>query len=120
MVTTEYKKPVPLPDERTAGFWEAAKEHRLAFQQCQHCNRYSHPPVLFCPHCKALEPSFAWNTVSGRGKIKTWVVMTDPIVRGFEDETDPWVVAIIEVEEQEGLTFIAGVVDGSKQPIKIG
>ena len=116
---SEYTKPLPVPDELTLGFWEATKKHALAFQRCQHCGYYAHPPVIFCSHCNALEPSFVWEPVSGRGTVLSWVVMNDAFTKGFEDEI-PWVLVRVVMEEQPDLIFLADLQAGSEAPLQIG
>lgn len=115
----DYAKPIPVPDEATEGFWQAAKEHRLAFQRCQHCGYYFHPPAIVCSNCRAYEPSFAWATVSGRGKVKSWVTYRDALVGGFEADI-PWVNVLVELEEQPGLIFLATLADGAGAPLRHG
>jgi uncharacterized OB-fold protein len=108
---TEYKKPIPIPDDESRPFWEAARLHRLSFQRCQHCGTYAHPPVAFCDHCHNVAmPSFEFEPVSGRGKIVNWTVMREAMVSGFENDV-PWIYAEIELDEQEGLTFLANLED---------
>ena len=119
MTTTEYKKPIPVPDEKTSGFWEAARQHQLSFQRCNHCGYFFHPPTIYCSNCNAFEPSFGWTPVSGKGKVKSWVVMYDPLVSGFEDDV-PWVNVLVQLDEQEDLLFLSGLEDGPNAPIKLG
>src|SRR5207302_5168536 len=44
-------RPVPLPDEITAGFWDSIRSHRLSLQRCATCSRFNHPPILSCRAC---------------------------------------------------------------------
>lgn len=114
----EYERPIPVPDELTAGFWSAAREHRLVFQRCQHCQTYAHPPVLFCKGCGELDdPFFKFEQISGSGKIVNWTVMHDAMVRGFEP---PWVNILVEFPEQRHLFYVAILEDGNVPDLKIG
>ena len=106
----EYRKPVPVPDERSSAIWEAAREHRLVIQRCQGCGWYSHPPEAVCPNCRGIE--FAFDAVTGRGKIKSWNVMRHGFVDGFEEDI-PYVNVIVELDEQRGLYLLATLVDGA-------
>lgn len=117
---TEYSKPLPIPDEMTAAFWENAREHRLVFQRCQHCRSFAHPPASFCSSCHNLDdPSFKFEEVSGRGRIINWTVLHDPMVAGFGKEP-PWVNVLVEMEEQKRLLFVATLEDGPPAPIAVG
>ena len=117
---TTWNKPLPIPDETTAPFWDAARQHRLVFQRCQDCRAFHHPPVSFCPDCHNLDtPTFAFEEVSGRGRIVNWTVMNDPMVTGFGQEP-PWVNVLVEMEEQKRLLFVATLEDGPQAPLTIG
>lgn len=114
-----YTKPVPDPDERTEGYWNAARAHKLAFQRCQHCQHFSHPPTVVCPNCHSAEPSFEFEPVTGRGTLKTWTIMRDAFLPGFAEDL-PYVVGVVEFPEQEGLRIVAKVLDGPDAPLKLG
>ncbi len=103
-MSTQYSKPIPIPDEETAPFWAAAREHQLAFQRCQHCQNFAHPPVTFCEHCdNVADPQFEFAPVSGRGRLVNWTVMYDAMVAGFTDDI-PWIHALMRPEEQRAYT----------------
>jgi uncharacterized protein len=109
-MTTDYQRPVPVPDETTAPFWEHARRHELAFQRCQHCGRFSHLPVAFCRGCHNLDdPSFAFERVTGRGTVVNWTVIHDHMVAGFQGE-DALVHVLVRLEEQDDLYFPATLV----------
>jgi uncharacterized OB-fold protein len=116
---TDYQKPVPLPDELSAPYWEAAREHQLRIQRCEHCGHFNQPPELICPNCSALEPKFRFEPVSGRGKILSWVVVHSDIVPGFADDP-PWVNVLVELDEQPGLLLHTRLIDGVGAPVAIG
>ena len=116
---TSYKKPLPAPDERTEGFWKAAKEHKLALQQCQRCRHFHHPPEIVCPHCQDPDPSFSFEPVSGRGTVRSWIVMRDAFLPGFQEEI-PWINVVVELEEDKSLRMVARLADGPDAPIKLG
>ena len=60
-------RPVPVPDESSAPYWEAAAEHVLAVARCSRCGTFALPPDVVCPHCGSTDPDFAFEPVSGRG-----------------------------------------------------
>ncbi|MCL0102018.1 OB-fold domain-containing protein [Dehalococcoidia bacterium] len=114
-----YSKPLPIPDELSEPFWKAARASSLVIQRCQHCRYYSHPPENVCPNCRSLEQSFEFEPVSGRGEIKSWIVMRDAFLPGFVDEL-PFVIAVVELNEQPGLRMITRIMDGADASIEIG
>ena len=113
-----YTKPVPVPDERSEGYWEAAKQHALAVQRCQHCSHYSHPPVVVCPRCQNGEPSFKFQPVSGRGRLKTWTIMRDSFLPGFAEDL-PFVIGVVELDEQVGIRMVARILDGPEAGLQL-
>jgi len=101
------KKPVPAASPESAPFWKAAKEHRLLIPRCRRCQKFWFPPSRLCPHC--LSDDAGWETVSGRGKIYSFVVFHRVYHPAFAGEV-PYVVAIVELEEgPRMLTNIVGV-----------
>lgn len=110
----EYHKPVPVPDEQSAAIWDAARLHLFVIERCRTCGWYSHPPEMVCPNCQGVE--FAFEQVSGRGRIKSWTVVRHGFVDGFEDDI-PYVNVIVELEEQVGLYFLATLSGGSDADI---
>src|SRR5581483_5813733 len=52
-------RPVPVPDDSTEGFWEAARRGVLALQHCPVCGSYQHPPQPICLRCHATALEFA-------------------------------------------------------------
>jgi uncharacterized OB-fold protein len=91
-------KPVPVPDDQSAGFWAAAGEHILAIQRCEACGTVAHPPVMVCGHCHDAERRFRFEPVSGRGRVKTWTVMRQAFLPGFAPDL-PYAVAEIELDD---------------------
>jgi hypothetical protein len=117
--TTRVPKPVPIPDVQSAGFWEAAANHVLALQQCDHCRFYSHPPVDMCRRCLSPDRSFHYEPVSGRATVRTWTVVRDAFLAGFAEDV-PYVLAEAELDEQEGLRLVLFLVDGKASEMRVG
>jgi uncharacterized protein len=106
MPAVEHPRPVPVADDRSAGFWRAAAEHRLAIQRCSRCGWLSYPPDVICSNCLALDSSFTWETMSGRGTLRSWTVVRTAFLPGFASYV-PYVVAAAELDEQSGLRLVA-------------
>src|SRR5580704_15701313 len=111
------QKPVPVIDELTRPFWEAAREQRLVVQKCGACGYYNHPPRSFCDSC--LSQQLAYAPVSGRGRIYTFTVMHQRDVAGFEDES-PFVNIVVELEEQQQLLMVATLRQQDREQVRIG
>jgi uncharacterized OB-fold protein len=112
-------KPVPVPDDESRPFWEAAASHVLCIQRCENCGWYSYPPVMICPNCLSPGRAFRFVPVSGRGTVKTWTVMRDAFLPGFKDDV-PYVVVDVTLEEQAGLDLVGRLVDGPDAPLRLG
>jgi uncharacterized OB-fold protein len=93
-------KPVPVPDDQTAGFWAAAADHVLAIQRCEVCGNAAHPPVMLCVNCQDQGRRFRFEPVSGRGRVKTWTVMRQAFLPGFAPDV-PYAVAEIELDDAD-------------------
>ena len=52
--------------------WESIGTERWQLQQCGNCGEYRYPPAPICPHCLSMD--YAWQPLSGRGTILSWVV----------------------------------------------
>lgn len=91
-----YSKPVPVPSEESRPFWEAARQGQLQLQRCRDCGAYRFPPGVLCPECSSTATE--WSTVSGRGKVYSFVVFHRAYHPGFEGEL-PYAVACIELDE---------------------
>lgn len=109
--------PLPVPDDLSRPYWEAAREGRLALQRCGQCRRFQHPPEIVCLACG--HEDLAFEPVSGRGVIHAHSVMYDRRVYGFEDRI-PYVNVVVELEEQPLLTTVANLVDAEPSQLKIG
>jgi uncharacterized protein len=115
-VTTP-QRPVPVVDDRSAPFWEAADRGVLAIARCARCESYSHPPDVVCPHCHSSEPDFVFTAVSGRGSIRSWTVMRQSFLPGFEV---PFVLVDVELDEQSELRLIGRLLDGEDPKLQLG
>lgn len=100
------QKLLPEPTPETAPFWEGTKRHELRIQFCRDCQRYYFYPRPFCPRC--LSDKTDWRTVSGRGKLHTYVI-NHRAAPGWEADA-PYVIAIVELDEgPRMMTNIVGV-----------
>lgn len=110
-------KPLTLPDDITSGYWEAAREGRLAVQYCPGCARYVHLPTGHCPGCDT--DTLEWRTVSGRATLYSYTVVHDAPAPGFADSL-PYLVGVVELEEQDGLLVTTNLVDVDPADLRIG
>jgi uncharacterized OB-fold protein len=112
-------RPIPVPDERSQGYWDAAAEHVLAIARCSRCSTFAIPPDIVCSHCHSTDPDFTYVPVSGRGVVRSWTVMHQSFVPGFDDLV-PFVLVDVELDEQDDLRTIGRLLDGPDAPLAIG
>jgi uncharacterized protein len=89
-------------------FWTGGRDGELRFLRCQACGYWIHPPSPICPQC--LSKELAPEAVSGRATVHTFTVNHQPWYPGLDP---PYVIAIVELPEQDGLrltTSLAGCV----------
>jgi uncharacterized OB-fold protein len=118
-VAATHPRPVPVADERSAGFWEAAAEHRLVVSRCRHCGWLSYPPDTVCGRCLHVPPGFDWEEVSGRGTLRSWTIVRTAFLPGFAPYV-PYVVGAVELSEQAGLRLVARMADGPDAGLAYG
>ena len=73
MIVAAYPYLLPLADVLTQPFWDAAKQHRLAIQQCSDCGKLRHPPTRVCAACGS--EAMGWRTLSGRGTLYSFTIV---------------------------------------------
>jgi hypothetical protein len=110
-------RPLPLIDDETRPYWEGALRHTLVILRCGGCGFYVHYPKRACPRCGSEH--LAATPVSGRGVVHSYTVSHHKAAPGFEDRV-PFVVALIELEEQAGLRLIANLPDCPLADVSIG
>jgi uncharacterized OB-fold protein len=111
------ERPLPLPDEDTAPFWEGCRRHQLLMQRCAQCGAFRFHPRRMCPRCRSLESE--WVPVSGRGTIASRVIVYPPVLPAFQDLV-PFAVALVELEEDPVLRLVGNVLDAPPDAVRIG
>jgi len=112
-------RPVPVPDERSAPFWTAAANHVLTLARCSHCHSYSLPPGAVCAQCGTTEPAFVFEPVDSRGTVRSWTVVRQSFLPGFDDDL-PFVLVDVELDVQAELRMIGRLLDGVDVPLQVG
>lgn len=112
---SDYKKPVPIPDEASMPFFVGAKEHKLMIQRCSACGTPTWPVKSRCPAC--LNAELVWVPTSGKGTLYSFALMHQVYHPGFASEV-PYNIA--EVDLEEGLRIISTVVGCANSELRIG
>jgi hypothetical protein len=101
----------PLPDptwEPTAEFWAGAARHELRVPHCDRCGRACWYPEDRCRFCTGT--AFSWKTMSGRGTVFSWVVVTHAFLPQFADLV-PFVPALVALDEDPAVRIATRLVD---------
>lgn len=95
-------------------FWTGGRDGRLLIQRCASCERWVHPPRDACSACGgALVP----QPVSGAGTVYSFTVnhhRFNPAV------PVPYVIALVELAEQDGLRLPTNIVECDPVAVRIG
>jgi uncharacterized OB-fold protein len=113
------QRPIPVPDERSAPYWSAAAAHVLTVARCSRCGQLSHPPDVVCPQCQHPDPDFTFEPVSGDGTIRSWVVLRQSFLPGFDDLI-PLVLVDVALTEQPDIRLIGRLLNGPGAALALG
>jgi uncharacterized OB-fold protein len=104
----------PLTAENRA-FWTGGADGKLLILRCAGCGRWVHPPAAECPTGDggALAP----EAVSGKGTVFTFTVNRHPYNPAVPL---PYVIAIVELPEQQDLRFMTNIVNCDPESVTIG
>ncbi|MCV7279942.1 Zn-ribbon domain-containing OB-fold protein [Mycolicibacterium flavescens] len=105
---------LPPLDEHNRPYWTGGSDGRLLIHRCESCGRWVSPPAADCPDCAGhLTPA----PVSGRATVFTYTVNHQPFNPAVPV---PYVIAIVELEEQPGLRLAANIVDCEPDSVRVG
>ncbi|MDB4278463.1 Zn-ribbon domain-containing OB-fold protein [Deltaproteobacteria bacterium] len=106
---------LPELTETTRHFWEGGREGKLRFPRCQECSTWVHPPTPICPTC--LGKDLEVEAVSGAATVLTFTLNHQQWVPSPDH---PYAIAIVELDEQEGLRLTTNVVNCAAEDVRIG
>lgn len=116
-MTTEVSPPLPLPNELTTPFWDGAANGQLVIQSCNACGHLQHAPEPICSACLSFD--LGSTAVSGKGTVYTFCIPTQAFHPYFADKL-PFVLAVVELDEQPGLKMITNIVDVDPDSVRVG
>ncbi len=116
-MTTEVSPPLPLPNELTQPFWDGAAKGQLVIQSCNACGHLQHAPEPVCSACLSFD--LGSKAVSGKGSVYTFCIPTQAFHPYFADKL-PFVLAVVELDDQPGLKMITNIVDVDTDSVKVG
>ena len=95
---------MPPVDDLTAFFWHAGAEGQLRMLRCSGCGYITHPPGPRCANC--LGCNLTPDDMCGTGRVVTFTVNYQEWVPG----QPPYIIAIVELDDQPGLRYETNLV----------
>ena len=108
-------RPVPVADEASQPFFDAAAQGKLLLRFCAKCQRYLTYSAEFCDNC--LGSGLEWKASAGKGTIYSFVVMHQVLHPGFAGEV-PYNVIVVETDE--GPRLQSNLIGYADADIKVG
>ena len=106
---------LPNVTDLNRAFWTGGKDGQLLIQRCESCGLWVNPPeAAVCASCGGtLSP----QPVNGTGTVFSFTINHQP----YNPATPvPYVVALVELAEQENLRVFTNLIDVEPQAVKIG
>ena len=112
---SEFERPEPPLTERTGDYWRSGADGTLRILTCRNCGWRLHPPRPVCPKCR--RQSLRFDPVSGRGVVHSFTINR---YAWFPTMPPPFVIAEVELEEQEGLRITTAIVGCPAESVAVG
>jgi hypothetical protein len=107
---------LPALTELNRSFWTTDMDAPvLRIHRCADCRLYLHPPVPRCRGCQSA--AVTSEPVSGRAVVYSFTVNHH---RWTPEVDGPYVVAIVELAEQQGLRLTTNIVGCDVDDVHIG
>ncbi len=105
---------LPKLDEHNRTFWTGGADGQLHIAWCDRCRLWVQPPGADCPDCGG---ALVDRPASGRGSVFTYTVNYQPYMPNVPV---PYVIAIVELEEQADLRIATNIVDCEPDSVYVG
>lgn len=115
MSRTTAEPPLPRITPDTGFFWTSGADGVLRIQRCPQTGTWIHPPRPDCGPNGAFTP--VPTPVSGLGTVFSYTVNHQPFLPAVQP---PYILAIVELDEQEGLQLMTRIVSCDPSDVYIG
>ena len=109
------QRPLPQPTLASAEFWTAGSDGVLRIARCADCGAYTHPPLPRCRSCRGDRLTMC--PVSGRGVVAGFTVNHQQWLADFPP---PYVIAVVALEEDDGVRLTTNIVGCPARDVRIG
>jgi uncharacterized OB-fold protein len=114
-VSKPMKRPLPMLTEQNRFYWTSGADGKLRFMRCSACRNYIHPPAPVCDKCLSMEQEVV--AVSGKATLAAVTVNHQMWMPTIEP---PYVVGIVEIEEQDSVRLTTNIVKCEEADLQIG
>jgi len=108
-------RPLPQPTLASAEFWSSGSDGVLRVLRCADCGAYTHPPLPRCRSCRG--DRLTMSPVSGRGVVAGFTVNHQ---QWLPDFPPPYVIAVVALEEDDGVRLTSNIVGCPAGQVRIG
>jgi uncharacterized OB-fold protein len=113
--TRPENRPLPAPSEDSDAFWTGGAHGELRIHRCRACRHFFHPPAPVCFRCRSTD--VGPEPVSGRATVAAFSINVQQWLPGFDP---PYVVAIVELDEEPDVRLTTNVVGCPVDEVRIG
>jgi uncharacterized OB-fold protein len=106
---------LPVVDEETRPFWDAAREGKLLIRSCADCERPHYYPRPFCPFC--WSERVLWVQATGRATLYTYSIVHVNDLPPWRERV-PYVAAVVELAE--GPRMMTNIVGCDPDELAVG
>ncbi len=114
---SDVTRPIPVPDQYTKPFWDAARREVLELQRCQSCGHFQHPPYPTCLNCMSIDLKF--EPVGGAGTIYAYTYMYHTGDKRFASAV-PYASIVVELDDAPGALMAANLLGVPHTEAKVG
>jgi uncharacterized protein len=114
---SQVTRPIPVPNEWTKPFWDAAKRGVLELQRCRSCGHFQHPPYATCVQCVSTDLKF--EPVRGLGRIYAYTIMYHTGDKRFAPAV-PYASIIVELDDAPGALLAGNLLEAPYTDAKVG
>ena len=110
-------EPIMLPEltPDNIDFWQGGRDGHLVMFHCQDCGLWIHPSAPICRRC--LSRKVGPQPTSGRGVVASYTINHQPWIPGLKL---PYVVAIVQLEEQADLRLMTNMPRTPIDQVRVG
>ncbi len=106
---------LPRLDDKNTFFWTSGADGTLRILRCQSDGYWIHPPAPVCPRCLARD--LAPEATSGLGTVASFTINHQP---WYPNLDPPYVIAMVELDEQPALRLTTNIVGCAVDDVRIG